>query len=243
MVGIGKKGSFIMPGEMVSIKSSDGKEFSAFLARPEKANGAGIVLIQEIFGVNSHIREVAELYAADGFTVLAPDFFWRQKPGLELGYTKEDMGTGMGFATKVNAEQAVSDLHDVVKELKTKYGAKKLGSVGYCMGGTFSYLLACHNMVDAAVAYYGGNIGQNLDQAKGINIPVLMHFADKDQHITMDIVEKIEKAVADKPSVKVIVYHGVDHGFNCDQRATYDRTAAMLAFARSDCFFHKHLVG
>jgi carboxymethylenebutenolidase len=230
-----------MSTDTVKIKTSDGKEFDGFLTRPETSNGAGILLIQEIFGVNDHIRDVAHLYAQEGYTVLAPDLFWRTNPGLQLGYSDSDIQKGIAIVQKLDFERTTQDLIEATDILRKQPGVKKIGAVGYCMGGMFVYRLACRNTVDAAVSYYGGGIDQQLADATKIKTPMLMHFADKDSYIPMPAVEKIKQAVAAAKAI-VHVYKGVDHGFNCDQRGSYDRKAAMLAFARSIEFFNKHLV-
>jgi carboxymethylenebutenolidase len=230
-----------MSVETVKIKTSDGKEYNGFLTRPEVSNGAGIVLIQEIFGVNDHIRDVASLYAQEGYMVLAPDLFWRTDPELQLGYSEGDIEKGIAITKKLDLDQATQDLVDAAAVLRKLPGVKKIGAVGYCMGGMFAYRLACRNAVDAAVSYYGGGIDQQLADAAKIKIPLLMHFADTDNYIPMPAIEKIRQAVAPAKAI-VHVYKGVDHGFNCDQRGSYDRKAAMLAFARSLEFFNRHLV-
>ncbi|PWT96513.1 MAG: carboxymethylenebutenolidase [Candidatus Melainabacteria bacterium] len=231
-----------MSGENIKIKSGDGKEFPGFLCRPESGSGPGLLLIQEIFGVNDHIRDVADLYAREGFVVLAPDLFWRIEQGIQLGYSDKDMAKGMELYQKLDFGLGVSDLAHVATILRQMPGVNgKVGAVGFCMGGNFAYRLAAHGRVDAAVSYYGGGIDQILDQAKGITSPLIMHFGEKDSHIPQAAVEKIRKAVEGNPLVSIYVYRGADHGFNCDQRGSYDRKSAMLAFARSTAFLHKHL--
>jgi carboxymethylenebutenolidase len=219
-----------MTGKSIAIND---KGFNGYLATNDEPNGSGILLIQEIFGVNSHIREVADLWAHAGYTVLAPDVFWRQQPGVELGYGPDDMQKGMGLATKLDQQQVVADFQEAIAKLRSLPGCKgKIAAIGYCMGGTFAYVLAANGSVDAAVCYYGGWIAQMLDMAKNIHCPVMMHFGAKDAHIPLSDVDKISDALDGKKHVEVLVYDA-DHGFNCDQRASYDRKSAMLAFGRS----------
>jgi carboxymethylenebutenolidase len=233
-------GVFKMAVETIKIKTSDHKEYDGFISRPEKGNGAGTLLIQEIFGVNEHIRDVAELYAQAGYTILAPDFFWRTNPGIQLGYGDAELKKGIEIAQKLDWDKATQDLIDAVETLRKQPGVNKIGAVGYCMGGTFAYGLACRNAVDAAVSYYGGGIDQRLADAPKIKIPLLMHFASDDEYIPATALQKIKQALAHaKP--KIYIYNGVHHGFNCDQRASYDRKSAMLAFARSLEFFNRNL--
>lgn len=225
----------------MKIKTSDNKEFSGYLSKPATGKGPGLLLIQEIFGVNSHIREVADLYAQDGFVVLAPDIFWRTEANVELNYNSEDFAKGLALVGKLDMDKTLTDLSDAINFLKTLPEVSgKVGSIGYCMGGLISYRLICQGKVDAAVSYYGGGIDQAIDEVKNLNCPLLMHFAAMDKYISVDAVNKISAAVIGKP-VDIYKYENVDHGFNCDQRSTYNRQAAMLAFSRSSAFLHKHL--
>src|ERR1700722_20531331 len=132
-------------GETIQLEASaGGGTFSAYVAKPESASGPGLLLVQEIFGVNSHIRDVADLYAQEGFVVLAPDLFWRTEPGVELTYNNEDFAKGLDLYNKFNIDQALSDLNDAINALKKISGvSKKIGSIGYCLGGNISYRLAC----------------------------------------------------------------------------------------------------
>jgi carboxymethylenebutenolidase len=233
--------AWLMAGKTIDIKTPTGSGYTGYLSLPEK-KGPGILLIQEIFGVNSHIREVADLYASAGYVVLAPDVFWRVQPGVQLGYTPEDVQKGISLFSKCNPEEIVSDLGKAAETLKQEpQYAGKLGVVGYCMGGTFAYLLATKDLVDAAVGYYGGNIDKYLDGAKNLHCPIMLHFGEKDGHIPMSKVETISNALKGKGHVEVYVYKAADHGFNCDQRKSYDRQAAMLAFARSMILLDKTL--
>ncbi len=233
-----------MAGNYIKIKTKDKQEFSGFLCQPPAGNGPGLLLIQEIFGVNSHIKDVADLYAQEGFVVLAPDLFWRSEPGVEIGYTNTDFAKGLELYGKLDMEQAISDLVDAIETLrKLPSVTGKVGAIGFCLGGHIAYRLAARGKVDAAVSYYGGGIDQALAEAKNLQVPMIMHFADQDKYISAEAIKKIRSAVADKPNVTIHEYAGVDHGFNCDQRQTYNRQAAMLAYGRSAAFLHKHLDG
>lgn len=231
-----------MAGEKLLIKAADGNQFSGYLAKPQSGKGPGLLVIQEIFGVNSHIRDMVDLYAMEGFVALAPDVFFRIKPGVELGYSDAELQEGIGYAQKIDFKQLVQDLSVAARTLKSTDGVTgKIGAVGYCMGGFVTYLLAANNVIDAGVSYYGGGIDKSLDQSSSIKCPLLMHFAELDRHIPMSAVDTISNALKSKPEVKILTYPEVDHGFNCDQRSAYDRKAAMLAYARSATFLHKHL--
>jgi len=229
-------------GNYIKIKTKDNQEFSGYLCQPPSGKGPGLLLVQEIFGVNSHIRDVAQLYAAAGFVVLAPDLFWRSEPGVQLGYTNPDFAKGLDLYNKLDMKQALSDLADALDTLRKLPGVSdKVGAIGYCLGGNIAYRLAAAGLVDAAVAYYGGGIDQALDEAKNLQCPLLMHFADLDKYIPASAVEKIRSALAAKPNVTIHTYAGVDHGFNCDQRSAYNREASTLALSRSAAFLHKYL--
>jgi carboxymethylenebutenolidase len=232
-----------MSGEYIKIKSNDNQEFSGYLCRPPQGKeGPGLILIQEIFGVNSHIRDVAELYAKEGFVVLAPDLFWRIQPDVQLGYEPQDMTKGIEFASKLDLNQTLDDFKEVAATLHNLSSVSgKTGAVGYCRGGYFAYYLACRGIVDAAVCYYGGGIENALDEAKNLKCPMLMHYAELDKHINAAAIDKVEAALANKSNVTIYTYPDVDHGFNCDQRGTYNRQAAMLAYGRSAAFLHKYL--
>jgi len=232
----------MMSGENISIKTIDGESYSGYLCRPESGSGPGLIIVQEIFGVNDHIKDVADLYAREGFITLAPDLFWRTQPGVQLGYNENDMKKGFEYYQKLDWKQAASDLADAATTLRALPGVNgKVGAVGYCMGGHFAYKLATHGKVDASVGYYGGGIDQALDEAKNVNCPLLLHFGEIDDHIPPEAIEKIRKALAGNPKVTIYVYRGAHHGFNCDQRASYDRKSAMLAYSRSAAFLHKYL--
>jgi carboxymethylenebutenolidase len=229
-------------GEIIQIEASaGGGSFSAYLAKPENKSGPGLLLIQEIFGVNSHIRDVANLFAQDGFVVLAPDIFWRIEPGVELGYDANTMQKGRAIVEKLDDKLLMSDIADTTKKLRSLSSSPKVGVCGYCFGGTMAYRIAAAQLVDASVSYYGGKVANYLDQAKNVQCPMIMHFAGNDDHIPLSTIISIRDAFAKMPNVHVIVYNDVEHGFNCDQRGTYNRQAAMLAFARSSAFLHKNL--
>jgi carboxymethylenebutenolidase len=223
-----------MTSRSIDIQSADGKSFKGYLALPPTGSGPGILLIQEIFGVNSHIRAVADQYALDGYVVLAPDVFWRQEPGLEIGYSPDDMQKGVSLMQKMDPGQAVQDLTAAVNTLRTLPECSgKVASIGYCMGGRLSFLCAANAGVDAAVCYYPGGIDGQLAQAGKVKCPVLFHFAEKDKHISMQAVGAVREAFGGRNDVAVEVYPDVDHGFNCWARASYNQKAAALAHGRS----------
>jgi carboxymethylenebutenolidase len=225
-------------GNFIDLKSADGFVFPAYIAQPVGKTKAGIVVLQEIFGVNSHIRSVADGYAAEGYLAVAPSTFHRVKSGVNLGYSPEDMTAGSALKAAVEALPAPGVMPDVQAAIAHAAQAGKVGIVGYCWGGLLTWRSAC--MLDglsAAVPYYGGGVTTLAEIARKPKVPVLAHFGDKDHWITLDSVEAFKKA---HPEVEVHIYHA-DHGFNCDQRGSYDAAAAKLARERTLNFFAKHL--
>ena len=229
-----------MTSSMIDIPSQDGKSFKGYLALPPTGTGPGIVLIQEIFGVNNHIKAVADQYALDGYVVLAPDLFWRQQPGVDLGYTEADMGSAMGFMQNTDFPLAILDLTATVATLRTHAACTgKVASIGYCMGGLLSYLSAANAGVDAAICYYAGAIETQLDQAEKVTCPILFHFAEKDHYISPAAVKAVQEKFADVKTAVIEVYPGVDHGFNCWERPAYNQKASSLAHGLSLSFLSK----
>jgi carboxymethylenebutenolidase len=224
-----------MQSQRISINAKDGGQFSAYLSLPPTGKGPGILLIQEIFGVNQHIRDVADQYASDGFVVLAPDVFWRQEAGVDIGY--DDAGFKKGFALMQGMDfaKAVVDLCTAAEVLKGRPEVTgNVASLGYCMGGMLSYLVGTTpGTVDASICYYGGGIHTSLDRASQAKVPILMHFAEKDGFIPMEAVDQIKAAFEYNQGVEIHTYPNVDHGFNCWGRPMYQQKAATLARGRS----------
>lgn len=225
----------------VSVPSGGGA-FDAYLALPPAGHGPGLVLYQEIFGVNAHIRAVAEQYALDGFVVLAPDVFWRQSSRIELGYDAADRQQGITLAGALKPEQVMLDQRAAVEALRglTQVGERKVGAIGYCMGGRFAYMSAALTEIDAAVSYYGGGIHDQLHLVSGVNCPIQFHYAERDDHIPLSAVARVKEAFAGK-ACEVHVYDGATHGFNCWERASYHAPSAAVAHARTLGFLAGHL--
>ena len=221
-------------GEAMQITSDDGFTLGAYQAEPSGAVKGAVVVIQEIFGVNSHIREVADGYAAEGYVAIAPQIFDRVERGIELGYEEADMGAGVEIAfQKLDHGAALRDVQATI-EVASAHG--KVGVVGYCFGGLLTWLAACElNGVTAAAAYYGGGVAG--EAGRTAKCPVIMHFGELDAHIPPADVDKVRTA---QPDVPIYVY-AADHGFNCDHRASYDNTAADLARQRTLTFFAEQL--
>jgi carboxymethylenebutenolidase len=222
-------------GETVRLKASDGFELGAYLARPTTTPLAGLIVLQEAFGVNAHIRSVADGFAQDGFLAIAPALFDRIQPNVELGYSGEDLQKGISLARQINPDNAVKDMAAALQFLRNQ-SANHCGSIGYCMGGTMAWLSATRLDLCAAVGYYGGNIARFAGENR--HCPVMLHFGKLDKHIPKEDVDKIEAA---HPEVQIFWYEA-DHGFNCNERPSYNPAAARLARERSLAFLKKHCV-
>jgi carboxymethylenebutenolidase len=220
--------------EYVELEAVDGHELSAYVARPQGEPIAGLVVLQESFGVNSHIRSVADGYAKDGFLVLAPALFDRIERGVELGYEGADMKRAMEFVPKLDAEKAVLDVAASIKFAESATG-KKVGVVGYCFGGTMAWLAATRLNPAVAVGYYGGQITHYVGEKP--TVPVMLHFGKQDAHIPEEAVAKIHEA---HPEVE-IYWYDAGHAFNRDVGAGYSPESAREARERSLGFLKKYL--
>lgn len=226
----------------IDIDAANEPGFKGYLSLPPTGKGPGLVIIQEIWGVNSHIRAVADQYAQDGYVVLAPDMFWRMKPGVDLDYNDSDTKQAFSYMQNLDFTKAVEDLArttQVLRALPEQQG--NIASLGFCMGGLLSYLCAAHGSVDAAVCYYGGGIHTKLDLAAQVKCPILFHFAEKDQHIPGDAVDAVKAAFKDKRNAVIETYPDVGHGFNCWGRPSYNQKAAAVAHGLSLSFLGKVL--
>jgi carboxymethylenebutenolidase len=220
-------------GKMIELNASDGHKLTAYRADPAGKPRGGIVVIQEIFGVNSHIKQVADGFAADGYVAIAPALFDRVQKNVDLGYTPEDIAKGREIRGKVTNDMAVKDAEAAVKAAAS---AGKVGIVGYCWGGLVAWLAAAKVPgLSAAVPYYGGGILDNADLKS--KVPLMGHFGDKDQHIPVEGVKKL----AEKHKEHQIFIYSADHGFNCDQRGSYNAPAAKQARERTLAFFRKNV--
>jgi carboxymethylenebutenolidase len=225
-------------GNFIDLKAADGFVFPAYVARPAGAPKAGVVVVQEIFGVNSHIRSVADGYAAQGYLAVAPSTFHRVKPGVDIGYGADEMAAGMALKAAVEALPAPGVMQDLQAAIAHAAEAGKVGMVGYCWGGLLTWRAAClADGLAAAVPYYGGGMTTPDEAARVPRVPVMAHFGDQDRWITLDSVEAFKRA---HPEVEVHIYHA-NHGFNCDQRASHDAPSAQLARERTLAFFGKQL--
>lgn len=223
-----------MNSSTISIPSYDGQQFDAYLSLPPAGHGPGLVIIQEIWGVNEHIKAVADQYAMDGYVVLAPDVFWRQEANVDLQYNETDTPKAFQLMTNLDEADGVADLVSTANALRARPEVTgKVGSIGFCMGGRLSYQLAASGAVDAAVCYYGGGIQNHLDKAPAVKCPILFHYAALDGYIPATAVADVKKAFAGQTNAQFHVYEGVDHGFNCWGRPMYQQRVAALARGRT----------
>lgn len=222
----------------LQLTAADGFTFPAYVARPHGPAHGAIVVLQEIFGVNAHIRAVADGYAAQGYVAIAPATFHRVQAGVDLGYTPDDITAGVALKAAVEALPATGVLQDIAATVAycAQFGA--VGVVGYCWGGLLTWRAACTlDGIAAAVPYYGGGMTTVAEAARQPRCPVMAHFGDQDHAIALDSVSAFQKA---QPAVQVQIYPA-QHGFNCDHRASYNPDAAELARQRTLSFFAQHL--
>jgi len=237
---------------MVQVPAADGN-MSGFLARPSAdAKYPGVVVVQEAFGLNAHIKDVTARLAREGYVALAPDLYYREKDAV-VGY--DNLPEAIRLMMGLSDDKIVKDMGAAVSYLQRQPGvrADRIGLTGFCMGGRVSFLTACLNpAVKAAVPFYGGGIGNNapsdrtpkapLDYAEQLRAPVLLFFGDQDAFIPLDEVEKIKRRLAElKKQAEVVVYRGADHGFFCNERPSYHAESAKDAWTRLLTFFAAHL--
>lgn len=226
--------------EWITLQSHDGQADRAYLARPSGQPRGGLVVLQEIFGVNSHIRAVADGYAAEGFVVVAPSTFDRVQAGVELGYTDSDMQAGFALKMAVEALPAPGVMADIQAGIDraARESGGRVAVIGFCWGGLLAWRSACELQgLSAAIPYYGGGMTTESEAAKRPGCPVLAHFAEADQWIPLDTVQTFQ---AQQAGVEVHTY-AAHHGFNCDQRGSHDAPSALLARQRTLSFLKQHV--
>jgi carboxymethylenebutenolidase len=222
-------------GAMIELTAKDGFTLGAYKAEATGKPKGGLVVIQEIFGVNHHIRAVADRFAAQGYAVVAPALFDRAERGVDLGYDEGTIKRGIELRSKVKLEDTLLDIAAAIGELK---GVGKIGVVGYCWGGSLAFLSATRlDGLACAVGYYGGMIAAHAEEKP--KVPVLLHFGERDHGIPLSDVEKVKAA---RPEVQIYTYPA-DHGFSCDERGSFDKPSHQKALERTLAFFKQHLGG
>ncbi len=222
-------------GAHLQLTASDGHRFDAYLSEPRSPSNSVVIVIQEIFGVNRHIRAVTDDYASQGFIAIAPGLFDRVQPGIQLNYNSADASRGMQIATQIGVEKPLLDIAATINHA-AKANTRKVGVVGFCWGGTLAWLAATRLNPAAAVGYYGGQITRFV--AEKPKCAVMLHFGAKDKHIPAADIQKIQQ---DHPDIPIHIYEDAGHGFNCDQRPDYNAKAASQARERALSFFRSHL--
>ncbi len=229
-------------GQSVTISGKDG-DFGGYLAAPASGEGPGIVVIQEIFGINDVMRQLADRLAGQGFFALAPDLFWRLKPGIQLSdKTDAEWKEALDLMGRFDIAKGVEDIQSSIDHLRVTAGVTgKVGAVGYCLGGLLAYLAAARTDADASVGYYGVSIPKYLDEAASVQKPLLLHIAGEDSFSSKEALAQTLAALEGNSHVTCHVYDGQDHAFARPGGKNYDAAAAELANARTDDFFRAHL--
>ncbi|WP_374301101.1 dienelactone hydrolase family protein [Ferrovibrio sp.] len=227
----------------IEIQAHDGGRFTGYLAEPAGGKGPGILVIQEIFGVNKVMRDICDGLAKQGYVALCPDLFWRQEPGIDItDKTKAEWDKAFALFNGFNLDNGIDDLKASLSVLRKLPGCSgKVGTVGYCLGGRLAYLMACRSDVDAAVGYYGVMLKDHLAEAKNIRKPLLLHCATEDKFVPKDAQATIATELKKYPLVTRLDYQGNDHAFARVGGEHYDKAAADLANSRTAEFFKKHL--
>jgi carboxymethylenebutenolidase len=213
-------------GKNITLTAPDGHKLGSYRADPAGEPKGGVVVIQEIFGVNHHIRAVCDRVAAAGYAAVAPALFDRTEPGFESGYSPDEISAAMRFVQNPDFGAFLRDTSAAISELKA---VGPVSIIGFCLGGTVAFAAACNlEGLASAVCYYGGHIAKMADQKP--KVPTLMHFGALDAHIPLPDLGMIRQK---RPECEIYVYQGADHGFNCDERGSYNKEAATLAWQRS----------
>ena len=230
----------------LTIEATDGSgTFGAYYATPEGGSGPGVVILQEIFGVNQFLREVCDAYAGEGYIAVCPDLFWRIEPGVELTDKTQaewDRAFELMNAFLPMFEQGVADIQATISAVRGLEGCTgKVGAAGYCLGGSLAYATACFTDADAASGYYPVQIENSLDAASGIRNPLILHLAEGDDYCPPEAQEKIRSALGNNPNVTVYSYPGVNHAFARTGGEHYDQDAAATANSRTAELFRNTL--
>ncbi|MGF6312812.1 carboxymethylenebutenolidase [Bradyrhizobium sp. i1.8.4] len=221
-------------GQDIRLKASDGFELGAYRADPAGAPKGAVVVIQEIFGVNHHIRSVCDRLAREGYVAVAPSIFDRITPNFQSGYSPDEVAEARKFVANPDFAAMLRDSEAAIDAVKS---VGPVGIIGFCLGGSVAYAAATKlTGLSAAICYYGGAVVRFADDKPAV--PTQLHFGEKDAGIPLGDVETIKSK---RPEVEVFIYPGAQHGFHCDERASYDKTSADIAWPRSMEFFGKHL--
>lgn len=230
-------------GSMISVATLDGEaSFAAYRAEPAGEPKGAIVVIQEIFGLTPGIRAKCDTWAAEGYLALAPDMFWRIQPGLDLDPdVPEQMQEAFGFFQKFDFDEGIKDVEATIRAARAAVAGRKVGLVGFCMGGRMAYLAATRTDVDASVGYYAVGLPALLRESHAIGRPLLLHIAKDDAHVPPDQQAAIHAGLDDNPHVTIVDWDGVDHGFATETGKRRNDAVARQADARTKAFFAEHI--
>lgn len=229
-------------GSYIDIASHDGEHFRAYHAAPVQGSGPGIVLLQEIFGINGTMRAMADRFAEEGYVVLVPDLFWRMKPGVELGYDETDFQEALRYNERLNVGLVVRDIDSTVAALRAlPMQIGKVGAIGYCLGGRLAMLAAARLDLDCAVSYYGVGLDMFIDEVPSIHCPMLFHFAGEDAFCPLETRARLLEHFAANGQIETHVYPGCDHAFASPDRTHYDKPAATMAHSRTIALLRRTL--
>lgn len=231
-----------MAGKDIIIKGPD-ENFGGYLAAPTSARGAGVIVIQEIFGVNAVVRAICDAHAAQGRFAVAPDLFWRLEPGVQItDKTDAEWKQAIELMNRFDPDKGTADIQAAITYLRSVPGCSgRVGTVGYCLGGLLAFLAATRTNSDASVGYYGVNIQNKLDEAKQIKHPLLLHIAGRDEYVPPEAQKKIMDALKANPHVAIHLYPEMGHAFARPGGKHYDKANAELANGRTETFFRQHL--
>lgn len=231
-----------MSGKDIQIKTPSGT-YSGYFAQPASGKGAGIIVLQEILGVNANIRSIVDSFAEQGYFALAPDLFWRLEPNVQLSDKSEaDWNRAFELLEKFDQDQGTKDIQSAIDTLRSTPGVNgKVGVVGYCLGGRMAYLAAARTNADAAVSYYGVMIDKNINEAKNIKVPVILHAGTADQFVPPEALAAMKSGLAPYENIKIYSYEGNDHAFARVDGHAYDKAAADLANGRTAEFLKQNL--
>ena len=227
----------------ITINARDGGSFSAYCAMPSSGRGPAVICIQEIFGINKSMRDIADSWAAQGYIAIAPDLFWRQEPGVDItDQTEAEWNKAFALYQGFDVDKGIEDLKATLDHIRgMKECSGKVGTVGFCLGGLLAYLMACRSDADCNVGYYGVGIENKLGESAHLRKPLVLHIAEADKFVPPEAQEKVKQGLADNPNVTIYTYPGLDHAFARIGGQPYNKEAADLANKRTADAFRQAL--
>jgi carboxymethylenebutenolidase len=218
----------------MKISAEGGKTFDAYVSAQGGEPKPGLIICSEAFGVNSHMRSVADRFANRGYLVVVPDLLWRIEPRMEIAYNEAGLKRGSEIAEAFDKDRGTQDVERTLDQLRLRKDCTgKVGILGFCIGGAVAYMAAARAKLDACVSYYGKGIEQYLDEADSVTCPTVLHYAGADRFIPASVIAEVRRALAAKKNIEIYDYPGVDHGFNSEDRRAYNPEVAKLAMGRT----------